>query len=282
MKKSVGIACLCAFLCATFLSFSARAVSTSTDYSGLWWNASESGWGMNVMQQEQIIFITLFIYGPSGAPTWYSATATFASANGAGDRSYTGDLYATTGTPFSTTPFNPAATTAQKVGTIVFVGKADGTATVQYTAGSATVNKAVVRQTWAQPNFTLNTATPYEGVGSGATTGCANPSDNGSGSSHYPQIALYINSNTMHVEITVPPPEGGTCILHATNYVQEGRFGKATLTGRCSFIPLPIPDLRFEAREVEVGINHFTLQYKLTAGIGDGCSETGTMTGVKK
>jgi hypothetical protein len=155
---------------------------------------------------------------------------------------------------------------------------------VQYTAGSATVNKTVTRQTWAQPNFTLNTATPYEGVGSGTTTGCTVPGDNGSGCAHYPQIALYINSvgNTMRLEITTSPPEVGTCILSGNNYVQEGRYDKATLTGRYSFIPLPEPDIRFEAREVEVGTNHFTVQYKLTAGIGPGCTETGTLTGVKK
>ena len=284
VKKTVGMVCICAFLFGTFMSFAARAVSTSTDYSALWWNASESGWGMNVMQEEQILFITLFIYGSNGAPTWYSATATFASANGAGDRTYTGDLYATTGTPFSTTPFNAGATTVQKVGSIQFVGRADGTATVQYTAGSATVNKTVVRQTWAQPNFTLNTATAYVGAQSDVTTGCANASDNGPGNTTYSQVALYINSvgNTMHLEITTPPTDAGLCTLHGNNYVQEGRYGKATLTGRCSALPASAPAITLEAREVEVGVNYFTMQFKVTSGLDTGCTQAGVMTGAKK
>ena len=284
MKKSIGVVCICAFLFGTFLSFAARAVSASTDYSALWWNASESGWGMNVMQEEQILFITLFIYGPNGAPTWYSATATFASANAAGDRTYTGDLYATTGTPFSTTPFNPGATVAQKVGTIQFVGRADGTATVQYTAGSATVNKTVGRQTWAQPNFTLNTATAYVGAESDVTTGCANASDNGPGNTTYSQIALYINSvgNTMRLEITTPPTEAGFCVLQGNNYVQEGRYGKATLTGRCSAHPASAPAFTVQAREVEVGANYFTMQVTITGGPLAGCTSVGVITGAKK
>ena len=282
MKKTVGMVCICAFLFGTFLSLSARAVSTSTDYSALWWNASESGWGMNVMQEEQILFITLFIYGSTGAPTWYSATATFASANGAGDRTYTGDLYATTGTPFSTTPFNPGATTVQKVGSIQFVGRADGTATVQYTAGSATVNKTLVRQTWAQPNFTLNTATAYVGAHSAVTTGCSTASDNGPYNTTYSQVALYINSvgNTMHLELTAP--EAGLCTLHGNNYVQEGRYGKATLTGRCSAFPASAPALTVEAREVEVGANYFTMQLTVTGGTDVGCTDVGVLTGAKK
>jgi hypothetical protein len=285
MKKSIGVVCICAFLFGTFWSFAARAVSTSTDYSALWWNASESGWGMNVMQEEQILFITLFIYGPNGAPTWYSATATFASANAAGDRTYTGDLYATTGTPFSTTPFNPGATTAQKVGSVQFVGLANGTATVQYTAGSATVNKTLVRQTWAQPNFTLNTATGYAGAQSDVTTGCANASNNGPNNQTYSQVALYINSvgNTMRLELTTLPTEGGLCIFQGNNYVQEGRYGKATLTGRCSALPASTPLFTFDAREVEVGVNYFTMQFKLTGGPDFvGCTQAGVLTGAKK
>jgi hypothetical protein len=277
--------CTCAFLLGNVLSLPARAVSTSTDYSALWWNASESGWGMNVMQEEQVLFITLFIYGSTGAPTWYSAIASFASANGAGDRTYDGDLYSTTGTPFSTAPFNPGATMAQRVGSIEFIGRADGTATVQYTAGSTTVSKTVVRQTWAQPNFTLNTATPYVGAQSDMTTGCADASVNGPGNTTFSQVALYINSvgNTMHLEVTTPPTDAGLCTLHGNNYVQEGRYGKATLTGRCSALPASSPAITLEVREVEVGANYFTMQFKRTGGPESvGCTAVGVMTGARK
>jgi len=264
-------------------SLPARAVTGSSDYSGLWYNAAEEGWGMNVMQQEQILFITLFIYGSSGQPTWFVASnASFVSASSAGDRTYTGLLYTTTGTPFSTNPFNPAATTVIQVGTITFVGKADGTATVTYTANSSTVNKAVVRQTWAQPNFTLNTATPYVGAQSIVKTGCAVASNNEVSNGTYSNISLYINGSTMRVELTTPPTDAGLCILQGNNYVQEGRYGKATLTGSCAAFP-SAPPFQMAAREVEVGARYFTFVYTLTGGPDSaGCVENGVIVGAKK
>lgn len=273
-----------ALLLVCFASLPARAVTGSTDYSGLWYNAAESGWGMNVIQQEQILFITLFIYGADNRPTWFVASdASFTSANAAGDRTYAGPLYATTGTPFGATPFNPASVTVTQVGTITFVGRADGTATVSYTANSSTVNKTVVRQTWAQPSFTLNTATPYTGANSSTVTGCTAASNNGSGNGTYSNIALYINGSTMRLELTTPPTEAGLCILQGGNYVQEGRYGKATLTGTCSAFPASTPQIQMVAREVEVGARHFTFLYTLTGGPDSaGCTETGVFVGARK
>jgi hypothetical protein len=264
-----------------FATFPARAISTSSDHSGLWWNASENGWGMNVIQQEQILFVTLFVYGPNG-PTWFVASnAAFVSANAAGDRTYTGDLYRTAGTPFGVSPYNPGAVTVETVGTITFVGLADGTATVRYNVNANTVNKTVTRQTWARPEFALSTATPYVGASSDVTTGCANAGNNGRGSSTYSQIALYINSvgNTMRLEITTD--DAGVCILQGNNYVQEGRYGKATLTGSCS--AFPANPINFRAREVEIGADYFTLRQTVTGGPDSvGCTSTGVMMGAKK
>lgn len=274
---------LWALLLGCLSSLPARAVTGSTDYSGLWYNAAENGWGMNVIQQEQILFITLFIYGASNQPTWFVASgATFTTASG-GDRTYTGALYATTGTPFSTTTFNPGSVTVAQVGTITFVGKADGTATVSYTANGSTVNKTVARQTWAQPQFTLNTATSYAGAQSGTATGCTNSANNGSSNGTYAQLALYINANNIRLEVTTPPTDAGLCTLQGSNYVQEGRYGKATLSGRCAAWPASTPNIQFALREVEVGANYFTFQYTGTGGdMGAGCTETGLFVGAKK
>jgi hypothetical protein len=264
-------------------SHGARAVSTSTDYTGLWWNSAESGWGMNVIQQEQILFITLFIYGAGNAPTWYVASnVAFTSVNPAGDRTYTGQLFATTGTPFGTVPFLPSSITVTQPGNITFVGKADGTATLQYNVGATTVNKTLVRQTWAQPNFTLNTMTSYVASNADTTTGCTTPSDNGSGSGSNTNFGLYVNSvgNTLRFEIA--SPDAGLCTLFGNNYVQEGRYGRATVTGRCAGFAASVPNVVFNVREFEVGSNFFTFQYTITGGPGAGCTSRGVYVGAKK
>ena len=52
----------------------ARATTYSIDFTDIWWNAAESGWGINVAQRSNIIFATLFVYGPDNTARWYSAT----------------------------------------------------------------------------------------------------------------------------------------------------------------------------------------------------------------
>jgi hypothetical protein len=280
MKKLAAV-CISTLIVAMSVILPARAISTSSDYSALWWNASENGWGMNVIQQEQVLFITLFVYGQNAATWFVASNVAFVSANAAGDRTYTGDLYRTSGTPFGVTPYNPGAVTVETVGSITFVGLADGTATVRYNVNSNTVNKTVTRQTWARPEFTLNTATSYAGASSDVTTGCANAGNNGRDNSTYPQIALYINSagNTMRLELTTG--DSGICIFNSNNYVQEGRYGRATMTGTCS--AFPASTITFRAREVEIGADYFTLRHSLT-GVPDGagCTISGVMTGAKK
>ena len=36
--------------------------ASSLNYTGMWWNPDESGWGINVVHQGDIVFATLFTY----------------------------------------------------------------------------------------------------------------------------------------------------------------------------------------------------------------------------
>src|SRR5271168_1538879 len=82
---------------ASLLASPAYATSFSTDQSDLWYISAESGWGIQLVQRGTVIFATLFVYGPSGQPTWYTATMDNVSGF-----TWTGTLYATTGTYFGT------------------------------------------------------------------------------------------------------------------------------------------------------------------------------------
>ncbi len=42
----------------------------SANYTALWWNPAESGWGVNFNHQGNTLFGTLFTYDASGAPLW--------------------------------------------------------------------------------------------------------------------------------------------------------------------------------------------------------------------
>ena len=64
------IRCLCASLliAACCLSSSAQSTSFSTDQSDLWWNAAESGWGIQFVQRGAVIFATMFVYDQTNIP----------------------------------------------------------------------------------------------------------------------------------------------------------------------------------------------------------------------
>ena len=67
------------------------------DYSDSWWTPTESGWGLQFVQQRDIVFASLYVYGPDGTPRWYSGALAFTGLTAqAHTPNYEGDLYQTT------------------------------------------------------------------------------------------------------------------------------------------------------------------------------------------
>ncbi len=144
----------------------------AADYTDLWVVRTELGWGANVVQSDQFLFVTLFIYGADGKPTWYSADLVFDGTR------FSGSLYASQGTYWPLV-WNPAQSPpAKAVGTASFTPDALNPyqATLVYAVnGVGAVTKAVERLTL--------TAVPLGGVylggQSGGYSGCSASSNNG-------------------------------------------------------------------------------------------------------
>jgi hypothetical protein len=114
-------------------------------YQGLWWKSpagSESGWGMNLAHQADIIFATWFTYDASGKAWWLSMTAPLVS----GGNVYSGTLYATTGPPFNAVPFNPALVVPIAVGTGTLTFSDTDNGTFAYSVNGASQTKAITRE----------------------------------------------------------------------------------------------------------------------------------------
>jgi serine protease len=124
-------------------------LALATNYQDLWWASppgSESGWGINLTMQSNVIFATWFTYDADGTPMWLSATAT-----SAGPGVYAGALVRSTGPAFDSVPFNPAQVVRTRVGDATF-SFGDGThATFTYTVGSVTQSKAITREVFVNP-----------------------------------------------------------------------------------------------------------------------------------
>ncbi len=123
-----------------------------TDFSDLWWNPNESGWGIVMQQRGGTIFTTMFLYDASGDPTWlvapnatYTQAGFYDSTGFVTNDSYSSDLDATTGPPYTAATFDPSKVTATKVG-VFSLKVAPETIWLNYTAGGSARNVVIERE----------------------------------------------------------------------------------------------------------------------------------------
>jgi hypothetical protein len=108
----------------------------------LWWNPAESGWGMNINHQSDIVFATLFTYGADGSPLWL----VMSEGRLQGDGSFSGVLYRASGPPFGANPWSPSAVSLATVGTMRIAFTSADNATLDYTLDGIAVRKNIERQ----------------------------------------------------------------------------------------------------------------------------------------
>jgi hypothetical protein len=138
--------------------------AAATNYTALWWNPSESGWGINLVHQGDIVFATLFTYDASGHVMWLVMSN---GAKQAGSETFTGDLYRTAGPAFNANPFTPITFPANytRVGTMTVAFSGPGAATLTYNVGSDNVTKAVQKLVYgAQAADCEPTTSPRTGL----------------------------------------------------------------------------------------------------------------------
>ena len=115
---------------------------SGTDYSDLWWNPAESGWGLNIVQHaSRNIFAAWFTYGNDARPLWFTLPGgTWTSSN-----TFTGAVYSTTGPP-ANTAFDPARVRASQVGTATLTFSDANNATWAWSINGVSGTKAITRQ----------------------------------------------------------------------------------------------------------------------------------------
>jgi hypothetical protein len=209
--------------CAFAFPVAHAATPFSVDASDLWFNPAESGWGVNLAQQGDTAFLTLYVYGSDGRPTWYVASAMLGqkTSSAAGDVSFSGDLYATTGPAFSGA-FNPNAVVTTRVGTATFDITAGTMGTLTYTVNGIRIVKQLVRQTWRE-----NAAGgSYIGYLSGSCATTTNGPEE--------SLTFTINqSTTSSFFMNTTGTTGVSCGYNGT-YSQDGRLGHVEGTLSCT------------------------------------------------
>lgn len=127
-------------------TFTSTAAPASSNYSDIWWNPAESGWGITIADHQTQLFIVWYTYRIDGSPTWFVIPGGTLSA---GKRFFSGDIYQTTGPPYSAA-FDPNQVRVTKVGTASFdfapPSLAAGKALFSYSVGNVSQTKQIERQ----------------------------------------------------------------------------------------------------------------------------------------
>jgi hypothetical protein len=257
----------CALACALTLSGpTAWATAVSPNYTDLWWNPAESGWGVTVTQEANVMFLTFFVYGPSNQPMWFTATLNQTVA-GSDTSPFTGDLYQTTGPYYGASSFNPSTVVATKVGTVTFTPSGPGNAMLQYSVNSTQVTKQIQRQTLRSDSLV---GSYLGGTSDVVTSGCLTPGPN-----------PLVTEDGGVITITQP---GGQTIIGAPTctfvgaYVQQGRMGS-------------LNDATYTCTTGAAGTIQFTELYVEQSGFvgkytghdsNTGCNFTGTIGGARR
>jgi hypothetical protein len=197
-----------------------RVITRPGEYTDVYYNPGESGWGIFVVQSDITQFVALFVYGQDNKPTWYTATLTQDAAG-----NYTGQLIATTGSYFGS-PWNPGQLTVNAVGTIAFQPTDSYHATITYSLnGGPTVMRTVQRQALTDHQLPGS----YSGAMSGTQSGCTNPSDNDAHVRATYDLAVARSGGTATLTVTFTDPEtkGTVCTIQ----------GQLTLLGRLYRMP---------------------------------------------
>ena len=116
-----------------------------TDYSGVWYNPDQSGWGLSLTQSpSHTVFGALFVYGGNNQPLWF----TLQGGQWTSSTTWRGTLYRTTGPAFSDPNFDPRLVLIQPAGeaTIDFTAvPATGRATFTYNVNNIPVTSQIAR-----------------------------------------------------------------------------------------------------------------------------------------
>ena len=145
----------------TSRTFSITVTPAPASYQGLWWNAAESGWGINFAHQADLIFATWYTYDSTGRAWWLSMLAARATPTSS---AYAGTIYVNSGPPFNNF-VGMGVPAAAGSGTLTFSDASHGSFayTVDTTTPPTTQTKAITRfdlGTGPQPTCSYSATTP--------------------------------------------------------------------------------------------------------------------------
>jgi hypothetical protein len=127
----------------------------SPNYQDLWLRSAdgtnESGWGINLAHQGDILFATWFTYLPGSGTSNKGMWLVMSNGNKVSNGVYSGALQTTTGPAFNAAPFNPNNVVRTTVGSGTFTFTDANNGTFNYTVNGVTQSKPIARYIYSSP-----------------------------------------------------------------------------------------------------------------------------------
>jgi hypothetical protein len=249
---------------AAFAAFASHAATSfSTDVTDLWWNPEESGWGVNVIQQNNVVFATFFVYDAGGRAHWYVASNMTATSSSASGITFRGELLESHG-PFFGVPFNAAAVARTRVGDASLQVALPDTAILTYSVNGVTVTKAIRRQTWAANDASGSYEATRTILSASSTVGC------NIGSSPLSNLQIAHSQSGLTMSGTL----AGSACSFTGNYSQAGHLGASSGTFSCANGVAGT----YTLADIETTLYGFMARY---SGTERGCTVNGRLGGVR-
>ena len=243
------------------LLLTASAQAAATDYTDIWFNPAESGWGVNVVQSDAFIFLTFFIYGPDNKPTWYVASVTQdASGN------FNGPLYSTNGygTSFALPWVPPPPPGGTQVGTASFQPTGPSTARLVYMLTSGPILAPVAKVIQRQTLTAITVGGTYSGAQNGAYSSCSISANNAPYTDFFNLQVTQLSNGTVTFAFTY---EAFNCTFSGT-LVQQGQlYSVPGASYQCASDPT------FSANLTEIKATAQGIEGKFSALVGGNCRE---------
>lgn len=258
LRRLLRVATIVLGLAGTLVAMPASAAADLTD---LWWNPSESGWGVNFVQADSFIFATFFVYGADNKPVWFSAQLT-RDSNGA----WKGPLYRSSGSYYGA-PYNATLNNIDQVGDANFTPASETSGLLTYNVESVVVTKLIQRQTL----LNIDLSGTYMGALITDVYNCDDASAVKTSRRFVDVSAAQTAGSADRIDFSFAT--GGTCSFTGVA-AQAGRlFRMENATYTCGTGPATVYELK---------VTSLGMEGRYTAPIAGGCTEYGVFSTVAR
>jgi MraZ protein len=231
--RAARLAAIC--IAALALPSPAFASAFSTNNSDIYNATNESGWAIELVQQADVIFATIYTYDSNMLPIFYTATLFVGGTGAGGNAIWAGDLYVTNGSWFGA-PYEASKVTYRRVGAMNYVPQDTAGGAVTFTIddkGRLSIPTAARDQVARVGGRLVVTYNPYE-------SGCLWLYPETAWEKVRDQVVALPSAKRVHRNLqlklvgaaTVVEPDGnGRILLPQTHRAAAGLEKKAVLLG---------------------------------------------------